>query len=98
MPIVLTLKPRQDVYVGDEQVVLQTITSPDRAVLSFGGKEHNIGPEEWVDLMKGCQVRLGKPREHWTQETRREVRVQFEAPGQLVLRGSSYRNKRKDPQ
>jgi hypothetical protein len=94
MAIVLTLKPKQDVYIGEDQVVLKDIESLTRATLSYHGQDHHIGPEEWVTLTKGCQVRLGRPRDHWTAESRKEVRVQFEAPDMLVLRGSTYRNRK----
>jgi hypothetical protein len=98
MAIVLTLKPKQDVFVGDTQMVLKDIESPTKAVIAYEGKEFTVGPDDWVTMMDGCEVRLGRPREHWTAESRKEVRLQFEAPGQLVLRGSSYRNKRKEAQ
>lgn len=98
MAISLTLRLYDDVYVGRNQVILKDIQSPTQAVLTFDGTEIVVGPETWVDMMQGCQVRLGKPRDHWTADTRKEVRIQFEAPEYLVLRGSSYRNKRKEAQ
>lgn len=96
MAIALTLRQHQDVYVGDSQVILKHIESQNFAVLQFQGDSYEVSPLEWVSLRSGCQVRIGAPRENWPGRYRHEIRIQFEAPDFLVLRGSSYRNKREE--
>ena len=83
--------------MGVTQVILKGIDSPACATVTFEGRDYIVGPDKWVRLMDGCEVRLGRPREHWTAESRQEIRLQLEAPEYLVLRGSSYRNSRKVP-
>lgn len=91
MPLVLSLKQGQDVYVGDEQVQIEKIIGPTSAVLSHNGKYYSVDSAKWMELDVGCRVRASSN----TPRTANVVRIQFDSPNARVLRGNSYRNQSK---
>jgi hypothetical protein len=94
MALTLTLRPKQDVYIGDEQITLVSIDSNYKAVLTTpcGGRTE-INPFEWtpVEGVPGAEAMLAASRETNRERNLEEVRVQLTAPGRLILRGEAYR-------
>lgn len=94
MALTLTLRPKQDVYVGDDRLVLQKIENMNKAVLHGPHGPTVITPFEWVTMsgLPGVEVMLAAGRDTNREHCLQEIRVQFNAPGLVVLRGNKYRN------
>lgn len=93
MSLTLTLRPKEDVFVGDEQLVLESIQSMSKAVIRTPTGPITINPYEWTDLpgMGEVQVMMGHPRDTVHERKLQEARIQFNAPGKNIVRGSMYR-------
>jgi hypothetical protein len=96
MSLTLTLRPRQDVYVDDEQVVLHEIQSMSKAIIRTCHGAVTINPYEWTELpgMGGAEVMMGQPRDTAHERNLQEARIQFNAPGRVIVRGNMYRKGR----
>jgi hypothetical protein len=96
MALTLTLRPKQDVFVADEQVVLAQIVTEDLAVLETQpGVTTEVTPDHWstvAGLHEPVQVMLAASRDTDRERNLLEVRIQFSAPGKLILRGDAYRD------
>lgn len=84
MPLTITLKKNEDFYVGDQQVVLQTIT-PNELIFMSGTSEFIVGVGEHFDV-HGARVAPRKIGQELSY-----AKVSIEAPEYKVLRGKLYR-------
>jgi hypothetical protein len=93
MSLTLTLKPKQDVFVGDDQIVLHEIQSMNKAVIRTPYGAVTINPYQWEPLpgMDGAEVMMGNPRDTPHERSLQEARIQFNAPGKVIVRGTMYR-------
>ena len=88
MPLVLSLRTGQDFYVGDEQLIVQTVrgsTCFDVRVASTG-KVHEITNSQAAEVLDDVFVSAGDRPQPGL------ARVAIEAPSYLlILRGEKYR-------
>jgi len=88
MPLVFSMKPGQDFYVGDDRVVVGTIYGKTRfdVVVEKTGHTHSISEEEAVEIITDVFVSSG-PR-----PVAGIAKVAIDAPQEvLILRGDRYR-------
>jgi len=88
MPLVMSLKPGEDFFVGDERVIVGSIQGKTRfeVVVERTGVKYRISEEEAVELMPEVYVSSG-PR-----PTAGVAKVAIEAPKEItILRGERYR-------
>jgi hypothetical protein len=88
MPLTLTLREGDDVYVGTRQVFMRQVVNTKETTIQADTGWFTIDAEKWMELFPGCKVR-GAPLRNKPHTSR----LQFDAPEFKILRGTSYRNK-----
>lgn len=91
MALVLSVKLKEDFYVGDEQYVLWLMEFPNKATVRqrSTGKTFKISDDMSTEIAPDVFVSSG---DQWEPDTD-TARLAFEAPKTiLILRGDKYRN------
>lgn len=89
MAITLTLNEGDDLFIGDRRVLLNR-SLPDEAVVITEDSAFTLTRDKWVEVFSRCFMKIP---EHWRASPHRRstMRLQINAPAQVVVRGNLYR-------
>lgn len=96
MALVLTLNTGNDIYIGPDQLVVKEVVDDYEAVVIYKNVPITVKDGKWTKLDELRAVRVSEHRP--TTKSPNTIRLEVDAPNDLVLRGSLYRRQRQTTQ